>query len=185
MSKNGTNNRGTQNGQLCGNYREDVAWLAGVVDGEGHFNLHYMRSKNGFLFASPKIIISNCSEPLTEKSRRTIFAVTRKKPRVYVQNSSVRNYPIFRIHISDQRSLRKLCEAMLPHLTAKRKSAEILISFYRLRKAKKHSGGSAYDIREVLLMEEMKLADPASYMNSGRVASTERAAPTHPQPGIH
>jgi hypothetical protein len=164
-------------GQSCANPRECAIWLAAAIDGEGYFSLDYFTNRRGVPCGSPKIIISNCNEEFVKKVEETIFVLARRKPLTYCsRRPEEKHNDIYRVRLNDQRSIRKVCEAVLPHLTAKRRQAEILIEFCLLRKAKKHTPDSPYDEREFSLMTKMKEAQKAVYKNHGGGASTERDA---------
>jgi hypothetical protein len=194
MLNNGTDNRETHDsafyrpsnaplspstGQSCGNLREGAIWLAAALDGEGHFNLGLFHSRNGFPCGSPQIIVVNCNEEFIQKAAEVMFQITKRKPLLYFSKRLAPHHSIWRLRINDQKSIRKVCEATLPYLTAKRSQAELLRDFCLVRKAKKHSGNSAYDEQEFEIMARMNQARHDSYGSSEGAATTERADPVN------
>ena len=137
---------------------EDVAWLAGIVDGEGSIIAQYVntnqKSRYCYHNVSVCVRISNCSMELMEKCQRIIQDITHRK-------FNLRNHSFnegkrcFSIDAGAQKAVRKLCTVMLPYLTCKRAQAELAIAFCVSRKEHRHHG-SGYTEWEHGVVPEMK-----------------------------
>lgn len=157
-----TNNGETENRQSRANPL-DVAWLAGMFDGEGSVIAQSFTSTKGNCTQCLSITlkISNTSLKLMEKAQRIIQDVSWKKFTIG-NHSFTGGKRCFFVGVTDQRSTRKVLTAMLPHLTVKRAQAELGIMFCESRKENRHKE-IGYTQWELGVVDEMKRLKAAEY----------------------
>lgn len=162
----------------------DVAWLAGILDGEGCIQLAFRKDRFG-KSVNCKVLISNCNFSLLKKAQTVIQTITHKKFDMRlnpchragtVRNGKKRNYNFYEIHVIGQRAIRSLCEALLPYLTSKKEQASILVEFCRVRKEKRHVN-SQYGDEEFQLISQMVEARIRQYDETFRGIETKPLAP--------
>lgn len=119
----------------------ELAYLAGIVDGEGSIHLGFGWSKTGSLCIGPSITISNTSPELRDW-------LNQKLQHAKFQVSFTSNLPCYRCHIRYP-YLKRLTELLLPFLVVKRRQAECLLKYLESRK--NHA-------RHPLTVNEVKLA---------------------------
>lgn len=98
-----------------------VSWLAGFIDGEGNFYMHY----------TPKIGLI-CMLSICNTDEKTIKEVFKNLGvgSLYVQRNRNASYkPLFKIQINRQKELMPFLSLVIPHLRVKRKEAERMYSF--------------------------------------------------------
>lgn len=109
---------------------EKLAYLAGLVDGEGCITIvkcKEKRTKQGFRFF-PLVVITNSSKDLIENVRDIIgFG------RIYFRKESSRWRKLYQLKIQDMKNIIGFLEGILPFLILKKEQAEILINFCRSR----------------------------------------------------
>lgn len=113
---------------------EDIAWLAGIIDGESSMTL---TTPN--VVCSNKIIygmhIVNSSYEMLEKCKWIIDSIdtvgeTPIRDKKYVTGPIKTNKAMYQITIRRQKLTLDLLKAVLPHLTDKRNKALKLINFF-------------------------------------------------------
>ena len=158
----------------------DIAWLAGLLDGEGSIQLYGKGDQYAHVHC--KIRVAMCNGDCISDASRIIEEITYRKPilRANLKIAKTSKYPFHEICVSDQKSCRKLCEALLPYLRGKREQAEIMLSFCLARKASRAITGGRkgcnYSGVEKQLVATMKDALKDSYLRPPCV-ETERLAP--------
>jgi hypothetical protein len=169
-------------GQSRGNLA-DVAWLAGIVDGEGHIGLSVEPKRPNSI--RTVLLIGNTSQAMLEKVQRIVFELTHRKLKVGFAEPAgyaMRTKDWYQFPIYAQKDLVRVCEAILPHLTCKRVQAEIMIEFCRLRQSKKHIPNAAYGPEEMALIKRMEPFRKKPYPKKlTGVVETESAAPQSPE----
>lgn len=99
---------------------EQIAYLAGIVDGEGSFVLHYHARRSKY---SSQLQIGNTDLRLLQ------WIVSNFGGSVYPEHrESPRHKPIWR-WISHSESLTDLIESILPYLIVKRSQAELILAY--------------------------------------------------------
>jgi hypothetical protein len=97
----------------------DIAWLAGVIDGEGCMSLTRIKGKNAFRFA---FFLDNSSQPMLAKAERILTelgaVVNRHTPRAATRGPLSR-VPIQRLHCG--RGLGGVFRAVLPYMATEKK----------------------------------------------------------------
>lgn len=184
----GLSERGT--GQYRGNPSDvELAWLAGILDGEGHIGFRLNPKKWGDEWKEIRtvdcnLIVSNTSRALIDKAHGIVFAITHRKPTITTVKKSAgkRNFDYFQMPVYKQHDIRKICEATLPYLTAKREQAKLMIEFCRIRESKAGIHNPPYGAEEfaVLAASEKFRRDlfPESLRRLMGLVETERPTPT-------
>jgi hypothetical protein len=107
----------------------DYAWLAGIMDGEGNFQLHVREAHNGKTYFQPKIRVANTDVRMIEKVARIykdlgcVFFYTINKRKRY--NDRWKDQ--LHIEVASQGSSEKLLRAIIPFLSNKKRMAEIIL----------------------------------------------------------
>lgn len=109
----------------------DIAWLAGFIDGEGSFYLGFQShgGEDKFPRFITQMALENTSiEPMLRMSRilkslEVPYAVSMSKYRADKPHWR----PVMRIKVSGHGAMRKLCEALEPHLTCKKEQAKQIL----------------------------------------------------------
>lgn len=142
----------------------DLAWLAGLVDGEGSINLGRSFAKGGYNSTKTLVDISMCSKAAVEKAAELIYLVTHKKYPVKERIYSQAKHVVYSLRVIDQKGCRKVCEALMPYLVAKKEMADIMIKFCQSRQAlKAGKQGSRYSDYELGLIAQCKVAIRGAY----------------------
>jgi hypothetical protein len=106
----------------------DLAWLAGIIDGEGCLSVDLKKADNGKSYLMPKVRIINTDVRMIQKCAR-----------IYVELGVVFYYNINKkrrdhwldqtaIIISSQGSSVKVLKAIMPHLANKQEIAGVMLS---------------------------------------------------------
>lgn len=143
----------------------DLAWLTGIIEGEGWVSLVYYKSnqKNGNYTPAlmGNIGITNCDFLITEKIR-SILDVLEVKYRYNFRKAAVGSDGISRkakveVYVTSQQSLKKLAKTIFPFMIGEKKNRVLkLLEFLDIREKKGKSGiMSKYGKEEFLLYKEM------------------------------
>lgn len=112
----------------------DLAWLSGIVDGEGCFTIFRRtnRSGSGKIIVSPSAsaTITNSNSRMMEKCKSLLDVIGIKYAYHSPRNSCTR--PLRRIRVSNYESLALLISQIKPYLVAKVKQVKIIEEFLKL-----------------------------------------------------
>lgn len=126
----------------------DIAWLAGIVDGEGCFSIKMpVKRGTGRRCHQVWLVICNTSQAMVEHAADIIVSVGAKRPsirRVWKGKKATKWQ--FWLNIGAKNDLLVVTEALLPHLTAKRVEAEVVAWFMRRACGQKAYKRTALDI---------------------------------------
>lgn len=118
--------------------QNDLAWLAGIVDGEGCFSVkRAIRRKSGARKGSWTsyqlwLVVCNTSRPMVERIEQILEANgVKHQPTRKVWKGKKATRWQFWIHVAAKHELLRVTELLLPHLTAKRDEAEIVVWFLK------------------------------------------------------
>ena len=126
-----------------GEFREslqatDWAWLAGLIDGEGHLAIRrqYAENKNqtrrtrtsdGWVWYSPRMSVHNTYEPaILIASAMLDTPVQTRRP------APGANLPIYTVEVTAREKLLRALPDLLPFLIVKREQAELLLELVSL-----------------------------------------------------
>lgn len=147
----------------------ELAWLAGIVDGEGSFTMSYSKNKKAF---TPKIAIANTDEKIISKAVTILDTI---ECFMYVNNKTqghLGKKPVWYIQIERFKNIRKFLEYMLPYLIGKKAQGELMLRFVNLRIPKlSYSRNPRVDQYKGYTEEETKVALECRALNA-RGAST-------------
>ena len=112
----------------------DLAWLAGIIDGEGCLSLDMKLSHNGKVYLMPKIRVINTDVRMIQKTARIYLELgvvfyynINKKRREHYKDQTA-------IIISSQGSSVKVLNAIIPYLANKKSIAECMLNVIELVK---------------------------------------------------
>jgi hypothetical protein len=124
----------------------DIAWLAGIIDGEGCLSVDFKLAENGKNYLSVKIRVINTDVRMIQKCARVYqelgvvfyYNVNRKTKAHYKDQTA--------IIVASQGSCKKILEAIRPHLANKQMVADVMIDIINYVQAFPKGGNtSAYD----------------------------------------
>ena len=128
----------------------DIAWLSGIVDGEGCFQARLISNKS--LFFSFRL--ENTSSKMIDKVKE-ILSNNKIEFKIY---SSLRRHnstkDIFRVEIGKKLHLLQFCNLIFPYLITKKDECECLITFLLKSCKTKHFICSEED---KLIINQLKL----------------------------
>lgn len=107
----------------------DIAWLAGIVDGEGSVQL--MNCKDG-QHLKPRLSVVNCDISIINRCRLIAMDVLNDRTfSVYVNKryGEFNKRTTFHISIDDGQLILKMLIQLLPYLTGKKRQAELIVEF--------------------------------------------------------
>lgn len=148
----------------------DIAWLAGIVDGEGCFSVkrNHGAAKSAHMVC---LVLCNTSEPMIDRVVRILDELGIKHGSIRKVWKGIRATRWqYWVDVMSKYSLLRLTETLLPHLTAKRVEAEVVqwflrrqcsVKFYRqtaldqlvlntLSAVKRNGGEAPAEVREIL-----------------------------------
>lgn len=125
----------------------DVAWLAGILDGEGCITM----PKNGRgIGYAVRVEFFNTCRPMLDKVSRTLRAIGVEHS-VYsalkAKTNQLAKKPVYRVVMTRREEIVRCLEHLIPHLTEKRAFAELVVRVFSGRA--RGSGWSAEDAKEV------------------------------------
>lgn len=126
---------------------EQLAWLAGIIDGEGCITAGAYPSKVRRADGSPGyrlslfVSVTNTNEDIILTVNELFAALTTVKPifHIHDSNARVKNHltqkTCYRVHVAGGLQVTRVLTAVLPYLVGKRKQAEALLAIVKHRKA--------------------------------------------------
>jgi hypothetical protein len=136
----------------------DLAWLAGVVDGEGNINVGFFSNQvkgSGKDWKVLRIdcIINNTHAIMIEKATR-ILSELGIFFKVSLRRRDLRWRPCFVINVTGQKNTVKLLKLLLPYLTCKQEVAKQAIWVYEYRDGLSRAGNNQYTRKEKRLQDD-------------------------------
>ena len=141
-----------------------LAWLSGIVDGEGSIGMKRTRDKRGGrspIIYSPLIQITNC-DSLLLKEVKEILALLKIKYSFWkrIDNRNPKWRDAGNISIASYEDCRKFLASMIPLLVSKKKHAKILLDFCMMRIGVNHRGQGGkfqktYTGKEIIYWEKL------------------------------
>jgi hypothetical protein len=116
----------------------DIAWLAGIIDGEGCFSVKRpIRRKSGVRKGYKTsyqvwLVLCNTSRPMMEKTAQLLrdMGVGHQPMRKVWKGKKATRWQYW-LHIAKKAEVLRVTEILLPHLTAKSDEAEVVVWFLR------------------------------------------------------
>ena len=121
---------------------EELAWLAGILDGEGSFLFLDNGHKGSYKGKNvvPVIYITNTCGEIIDYSV-SIMTKIGFNPRVYTKQYRAKETwrPAFRIDVNKYSHMAMLIEAILPYLRSKGGQARLMMRFLKAREGRLHT----------------------------------------------
>lgn len=111
----------------------ELAWLAGLWDGEGSITIFKHLEKNGTRKLCPTILVVNTDIKIINEAKRildslgTSFHLFERKP------GSSKHKPAFQLSTRNSQYIDKVLTAIQPYLVGKKEQAELVIGYVRKR----------------------------------------------------
>ena len=131
----------------------DLAWLAGIIDGEGCFSI-FINNRNDAMTPSisANLSITNSNGLLLNRCKEILDELQIKYLYNDPKNGHQRGRKVMRVRVKNYSSLRRLIELMLPFFVGKADQARIVLEFVSLAGQR---GKLKYEER-ARLMEKIK-----------------------------
>ena len=148
----------------------ELAWLAGIWDGEGTFGINRLKRKNEKSYAyHGRLTLSNTSEEMICEIER-IFGLLGVKAHFWREKTSRKPTHKKAVHITlnKQDHVRYVCEKIQPYIVAKKERVSILLEYVISRQQYKKIAirgekgrilgvkTQGYSKKEISLYEQMK-----------------------------
>lgn len=139
----------------------DLAYLAGIIDGEGHITI--ISARKGKLFV-PVIGVANSSPEITGFLETVPFYWKAEEPEVK-QNGRIikQRRPIYRYRIVGMRIL-SLLKVLSPYLRAKKQQCMIVMQYIKSRRNR-----GPYSLEELELVRKIRMVNSRKYSEKGGV----------------
>lgn len=128
------------------NQREEIAYIAGLIDGEGTIRLGKFVEKNWNPKYNPALSFVNTNLEVVELVKEFI-----KAERVYVHDGSKKgfkgNKPCYKAVICGTKKVIEPLEKLLPYLRIKKKQAELVLKYCREYKPRPGRGKKGKNYR--------------------------------------
>lgn len=140
----------------------DLAWLAGIIDGEGCFCIFTNNRGNGSInpSISANLTITNSNCLLLNRCREILDALEIKYIYQDPKNGHQRGRRVMRVKIQNYSSLQRLIELTLPYFVGKAEQAKLVLEFANLAGQK---GKLLYDARTEM-MNKNKMLNQHSHL---------------------
>jgi intein/homing endonuclease len=146
---------GSDNQQVT---NEELAWLAGIMDGEGTIRIAAKKLKNSvnhWVF----IQVVNTNEELMMRVIE-LFKILGANPYVWVKPETLKWKQAWQISIQGMGKAEPLLKALKPYLVAKRRHTELVLAFIDSRKVLgkivRGGGNRSYSDEELSMLNELK-----------------------------
>jgi hypothetical protein len=111
----------------------DLAWLAGIIDGEGCFSIYSVSRKDADTPSpSANLTITNSNCLLLNRCKEILDAYNIKYLYHDPKNGHQRGRRVMRIRVKNYSSMRTLIELVLPFLVGKADQARVMLEFVSL-----------------------------------------------------
>jgi hypothetical protein len=110
---------------------EQIAWMAGIADGEGSFFITYTHDRNGCGVFKCSFAVGNTNRAILEEVQRVFRELTGKEFSLCPIKARGNRKTSWVIQLTAQSDLRRFCECVLPYLVGKHAQAELMIEFVK------------------------------------------------------
>lgn len=146
--------------------REEAAWLAAIVDGEGSICFSERANREWAPTISPRLSIVNTNKQLLERVAQITRLAVNHAPSPRRRRDGSEGRPIWTWQITDRKAA-KIIQAIRPFLIAKGAQADLALAVYALN-AKMKGGGSVGRTTDADLAYKRRAAAACSDLNHGR-----------------
>lgn len=107
----------------------DLAWLAGIWDGEGTITLTRGSGRNHKVGMA--VCVSNTNTAIMERVEGLVSAIVGRPIRARLRPcpSFARRRPIYRLQVASKADVRKFCETLHPYLVGKATQALLMLRY--------------------------------------------------------
>jgi hypothetical protein len=147
----------------------ELAWLAGIIDGEGTITLERSgkRRLSGVMGLAPKIIIANSDQVIIQrvvnlmqliganphiKSQEAGYA----RPMADGSRTVTRRKTMYWVVVSGLAKSKRVLVPILPHLIGKSAQARIILDFVEIRGDSAKAKGKPYGEAELNMLEQIR-----------------------------
>jgi len=116
--------------------REKAAWLAGIIEGEGHLRLHKLLYQSVNPSIQTQIKVDNTDLRIIQKVSQIYKELNIKFSYQLKKRYSEKHRFGMVITVTGFGSCRKLLTSILPYMVGKKDQAELMLSFIKLREEK-------------------------------------------------
>ena len=109
--------------------KETIAYIAGILDGEGYFGISISESSNGTPCYYSRVTV-HMNKPEAIKIICDFF-------NTHVKNSTIGGKPYFSFYLSDTKKIISAIKTVLPYLTVKKEPAKIVLKLCQSRSVNK------------------------------------------------
>jgi hypothetical protein len=111
----------------------DLAWLAGIIDGEGCFSIYSVTRKDADIPSpSANLTITNSNRLLLGRCKEILDELNIKYLYHDPKNGHQQGRKVMRIRVKNYSSMQSLIELILPFLVGKAEQARVMLDFVSL-----------------------------------------------------
>lgn len=114
----------------------DLAWLAGIMDGEGSIATYWTKLKSGGRVPHLKISVANTDWLMIERVRTLFHAITGRHYKACEKWQAGQIKRQWQIFCNRKASISALCKALFPYLVTRRRAAWAAIEWCRVERAR-------------------------------------------------
>ena len=138
----------------------DMAWLAGIWDGEGTFSIIKQNKANGRVLLQAKATMENTSPDIISETCRILDGLGIKLFLWFREKKTDKHRDAYVVNIVRLESLARFCRDFIPYLRAKKAQASLVARYSEsrlelLKKTGKDHTKAQITPEEVLLAEEV------------------------------
>lgn len=139
----------------------DLAWLGGIIDGEGCIGIHRMMSHRTNATLSPRLIIGNTNADLVSHVCEILDSIPIAGYLKVIRKGKGIEKDCWILQVSRMDQIKKLLEFVRPYLYAKRSQLDLVLRFINIREKVrsqprgKELKGWAYTSEELSIHKEM------------------------------
>lgn len=131
----------------------ELAWLAGIMDGEGTIGLNKVKKKTpkGYV-VSPRIAVANTDKLMIDKVCEILKRYGIKHNVSTYKDKNIKSAKlVYKLGICSFGNILSVCEKLLPFLVSKREKALLVVEYIKMRLKVLESCGinDSYDGREL------------------------------------
>ncbi len=135
----------------------ELAWLAGMIDGEGSVTIFKHQEKGGQIKLCPTIIITNTHEETIATCLNildrlgTSFHVFERKPK-----NPKKHKKSIQISTRNMRYIKIVLQAVLPYLVTKKAQAQMTLRYVTKNLERRETGKNRYDEEDFALQSKVQ-----------------------------
>jgi hypothetical protein len=146
---------------------ESVAYLAGIIDGEGSIFIFSRDNNKSGQSTAPAVqmSITNTNIPLLERCKDIMeqeIIMSQLSRKIFDSKNGTKGRTCFKLVVSNYRHLVSILTAVLPYLVAKKAQALLAIEFASMSSRK----GSITRNKQIAMMQEMRFLNTHNYSSS-------------------